>query len=97
MLFAEASVEQIKVILDCRGVLRFGEFSKSRVFFSKLVDGKDVEVIVAECGLTPSSNLGLYHGAPSIHNRMNSSIYQHLLDKMDAKLKSWSVRSRFHV
>lgn len=96
LLFAEASIEQITVILYCLhesfSLSEQVSFLKSNIFFSKLVIAKAKETIVNKCGFTPSLNLELYLGAPSIHSRMRTSIYQHLIDRVDSRLHSWKTK-----
>ena len=81
ILFAEALVDQIKVVMDCLD--QFCEisgqkvsFQKSNICFSRAVDKNEVVRISRIAGIPPTNNLGRYLGTPSLHGRIRVDIYQ---------------------
>lgn len=43
-------------------------------------------------GIPNTSNLGKYRGVPSIHGRITNSLFDPLLEKIDARLEAWKMR-----
>ena len=97
ILFAEASVEQINIVKDCldKSSAISGQrvnFQKLSICFSNGVPRGTVEGITRIVGIPLTDNLGRYLGTPSIHGRVNSGLYQYLLERMTSKLESWMVK-----
>ena len=67
-------------------------FQKSNIFFSKKVLGHEAKEIAQAIGMSSTADLGRYLGAPSIHGRVNTSLYPNLLDRVQTKLDSWKMK-----
>ncbi|KAG7559018.1 Reverse transcriptase zinc-binding domain [Arabidopsis thaliana x Arabidopsis arenosa] len=97
ILFAEASVAQIRVI---RGVLeRFCVASgqkvsleKSKIFFSKNVSRELENLISDESGIKSTRELGKYLGMPVLQKRMNKETFGEILERMSSRLAGWKSR-----
>ena len=94
ILSAEASVEQINIVMDCLNLFcqasrQQVSLQKSSIFFSKNVDPTLVTNISSISGIPTTSNLGKYLGAPSIHGRTHQGLFQPILDKIGARLEGW--------
>lgn len=97
ILFAEASVSQIRVI---RGVLeRFciasGQkvsLDKSKIFFSKNVSRELGGQISEESGIKSTMDLGKYLGMPILHKRINKETFGEVLARVSARLAGWKGR-----
>ena len=96
ILFAKADMEQagvVKAILDdfCEVSGQRVNASKSRIFFSKNVNHIRSKEICDFLEFTPTSNLGKYLGMPIIHDKVSSSTYNFVLEKMETRLSNWKV------
>lgn len=92
MLFAEADVDQIKVIHACLDL--FAKASgervnkeKSHLFCSQNVHPNVAAALSRESGFSLVSDLGKYLGVPLHHSRVNRASYQFLEDKLRKCLK----------
>jgi len=98
ILFAEASVAQIRII---RRVLeRFCEASgqkvsleKSKIFFSHNVSREMEQLISEESGIGCTKELGKYLGMPILQKRMNKETFGEVLERVSARLAGWKGRS----
>lgn len=98
ILVAEASLGQVRNI---KGILRefcdaFGQkisFDKSTVFFSSNVPDTIATDLSQELGIQATNDLGVYLGAPMIHQRTSALSYKFVLDKMRKKLSGWKAHS----
>lgn len=94
ILFAEASISQIRII---RGVLeRFCEASgqkvsleKSLIFFSENVHRDLATSISDESGIKGMKELGKYLGMPELQKRINKETFGEVIEKVSAKLAGW--------
>lgn len=97
ILFAEASITQIRVI---RGVLE--EFckasgqkvslEKSKIFFSENVS-RDLEKIISdESGIKATRDLGKYLGMPVLQKRINKETFGYVLERASTRLAGWKSR-----
>ena len=91
LIFAEAIEEQIKIILDrldsfCTISSQKVSLNKSSIAFSTDVDA-EVAVRIADISKIPAvPKLDEYLGIPSIMGRVNSSLFQHIIDRIEGKL-----------
>ena len=67
-------------------------FWKSNIFVSQDVDSNVANEISHLFGIPLTTNLGKYLGIPSIHGRMSSSLYQQILDRLEARLEGWKTK-----
>lgn len=94
ILFAEASVAQIRVI---RGVLeRFciasGQkvnLEKSKIFFSSNVSRELGRMISNESGIQSTCDLGKYLGMPVLQKRINKDTFGEVLERASSRLTGW--------
>lgn len=97
ILFAEASISQIRVI---RKVLeRFCEASgqkvsleKSVIFFSENVHRDLANSISSESGIKGTKELGKYLGMPVLQKRINKETFGEVVERVSAKLAGWKSR-----
>lgn len=97
ILFAEASVSQIKVI---RKVLeRFCMISgqkvsleKSKIFFSENVHRDLAKLIEVESGIKSTRELGKYLGMPILHKRINKETFSGVVERVASRLSGWKGR-----
>ncbi|GKV45487.1 hypothetical protein SLEP1_g52559 [Rubroshorea leprosula] len=94
MLFAQASREQMDVILDC--LTQFARSSglvlnlqKSKLFLSSNVHATVANLLSTRSGISLTSNLGTYLGIPISHGRHSHRNYKYILEKMQTKLSNW--------
>ncbi|KAG7566501.1 Reverse transcriptase domain [Arabidopsis suecica] len=98
ILFAEASVAQIRVI---RGVLESfctasGQkvsLEKSKIFFSDNVSRDLGRLISEESGIASTRELGRYLGMPILQKRINKDTFGDILEKMSSRLSGWRERT----
>ncbi|XP_019175883.1 PREDICTED: uncharacterized protein LOC109171271 [Ipomoea nil] len=98
VLFTEATLEQVDVILDC-----FGQFctasgqkislSKSQVFFSKNTNKNMKEEISRRLRIESTEDLGKYLGVPAIHGRVTSATHSDLLARISSRLDGWKAKT----
>ncbi|XP_073049691.1 uncharacterized protein [Primulina eburnea] len=92
VLFAEASNEQIQVILECMNKFCIGSGQrinrqKSQIYVSKNVDITLANSISTFAGIPLTNDLGRYLGVPSIHERVKGSLFKQVLEKLKARLE----------
>lgn len=97
MLFGEASVDQIKFIMQC-----MEEFSKasglcinlnkSLIFCSPNTLCRDKRRIGEVAGIPVTENLGKYLGIPILHKRVNKYTFRYIIDGMKTKLADWKAQ-----
>ena len=98
LLFAEATEEQIKIILDrldsfCTIASQKVSLNKSSIAFSTDVDA-EVAVRIADISKIPVvPKLDKYLGIPSIMGRVNSSLFQHIIDRIEGRLEGWKAKN----
>jgi hypothetical protein len=98
LLFAEASLEQMNLILyilDQFGVHSGQKVScaKSSIFVSKSTPNDVRDAITATSGFQHTGNLGKYLGVPIIHGRVTKSLFYEVVSKIEAKLSGWPAAS----
>lgn len=94
ILFAEASVAQIRII---RGVLETfctasGQkvsLEKSKIFFSDNVSRELGKEISDESGISSTRDLGKYLGMPVLQRRMNKETFSTVIERVTARLSGW--------
>lgn len=66
--------------------------NKSRLWFSPNTPLYLRNSICSEFGVLPSTDLGMYLGAPLIHGRLRCRHFQFLLDKASRRLAGWKTK-----
>lgn len=98
ILFAEASVSQIRVIRKVleRFCVASGQkvsLEKSNIFFSENV-GRDLAKLISdESGIKSTKDLGKYLGMPVLHKRINKDTFGDVVARVSLRLSGW--RGRF--
>lgn len=98
ILFAEASVSQVRVIRRVleRFCLASGQkvsLEKSKIFFSNNVSRELEGLISAESGIASTRELGKYLGMPILHKRINKDTYGEVLEKVSSRLAGWKSQT----
>ncbi|KAG7543761.1 Ribonuclease H-like superfamily [Arabidopsis thaliana x Arabidopsis arenosa] len=97
ILFAEASVKQIRVIRRVleRFCVASGQkvsLEKSKIFFSANVS-RDMEKLISdESGIKSTRDLGKYLGMPVLQKRINKETFSDVLEKVSSRLAGWKGR-----
>ncbi|KAG7564109.1 Ribonuclease H domain [Arabidopsis suecica] len=97
ILFAEASVAQIRIIRRVleRFCIALGQkvsLEKSKIFFSENVHRDLIKLISDESGIQATRELGKYLGMPILQKRINKDTYGEVLEKMSTRLSGWKGR-----
>lgn len=98
ILFAEASVTQIRVIRRvletfCRASGQKVSLPKSKIFFSNNVTRGRVERISRESGIEATKDLGKYLGMPILQKRINKDTFGEVLEKVASRLAGWKKQT----
>ena len=98
ILFAEASMEQLEVILNCLNLFMRSSGQKVNYLESQMHASQNVEESLAKDLSTRSSiplmtNIGRYLGVNSIHGRVTKDLHENVLDRITARLEG--LKSRF--
>ena len=98
ILFAEASVMQIRVIRKvletfCIASGQKISLEKSKIFFSGNVSRDLSKLISEESGIKATKDLGKYLGMPVLHKRINKDTFSELLEKVSSRLSGWKERT----
>ena len=85
VLFAEASSDQMLVILECLDLFcslsgQTVSLQKSNIGFSNGIKSKVASLISNLAKISHTYNLGKYLGVPSIHGRVTHHLFQQTLD-----------------
>jgi len=97
ILFAEATVEQAKVIkqaLDtfCEASGQKVSASKSKILFSPNTLEYQADAICHILEMTKTNDLGKYLGVPTIKGRVTRNHFQYVLDRIDRKFAGWKTK-----
>lgn len=97
VLFAEAEMRQIDVVLDCLN--RFCNCSgqkvnleKSQIHFSNNVTPFLAGQIANRAGIPLTEDLGRYLGVPSLHSKVKATTFSGVIEKVKKKLEGWKAR-----
>ena len=98
ILFAEASVSQVRVIRDvletfCRASGQKVSLPKSKIFFSGNVTRERGELISRESGISSTRELGKYLGMPILQKRINKETFGEVLEKVASRLSGWKKQT----
>lgn len=98
ILFGEASEQQISVVQStlekyCRMSGQKVNMRKSRIYFSNNVSGQHARSLARRAGLSITTNLGRYLGAPILHTRPRIRDYTFLVERVRQKLQGWKRKS----
>jgi len=97
ILFAEASVAQIRVIRQVleRFCVASGQkvsLEKSKIFFSDNVSRDLATLISNESGIKATKDLGKYLGMPVLHKRINKDTFGDVVERVASRLAGWRCR-----
>ena len=97
ILFVEASIDQIKVMMECLETFcsifrQKVSLQKSCICFLKGASHNEVSTIAQIGGIPTTSNMGRYLCTPSIHGCVTTGLFQHMLDIIQSKLESWKSK-----
>ena len=97
ILFAEASVSQIRVIRKvletfCGASGQKVNLEKSVIFFSENVHRDLANIISNESGIKGTKELGKYLGMPVLQKRINKETFGEVVEKVSSKLSGWKRR-----
>lgn len=98
ILFAEASVTQIRVIRKvlekfCKASGQKVSLPKSKIFFSSNVTRERGERISRESGIASTRELGKYLGMPILQKRINKDTFGEVLEKVASRLSGWKKQT----
>jgi hypothetical protein len=98
ILVAEATEAQVgcvnKVLHEfCQKSGQKINLLKSQVFFSKNTPESQTTTLSHALGVHVTQDLGMYLGAPMIHQRISKQSFAYLLDKMRKKLSGWKAKT----
>lgn len=94
ILFAEASVKQIRIIRRvletfCATSGQKVSLEKSKIFFSSNVS-RDLEKLISdESGIKATKDLGKYLGMPVLQKRVSKETFGDILEKVSSRLAGW--------
>ena len=97
ILFAEASVSQIKVIHKvlesfCGASGQKVSLEKSLIFFSENMHRDLANLISSESGIKGTKELCKYLGMPILQKRINKETFGEVIEKVSSKLAGWKRR-----
>ena len=98
ILFAEASVKQVRVIRKvletfCRASGQKVSLPKSKIFFSSNVNRERGERISQASGIASTRDLGKYLGMPILQKRINKDTFGDVLEKVASRLAGWKKQT----
>ncbi|KAG7551702.1 Ribonuclease H domain [Arabidopsis thaliana x Arabidopsis arenosa] len=98
ILFAEASVSQVRVIRRvlekfCLASGQKVSLEKSKIFFSSNVSREMEGLITAESGIGSTRELGKYLGMPVLQKRINKETYGEVLERVSSRLAGWKSKT----
>ena len=97
VLFAEATVQQARIIKDClqRFDLASGEkvsLEKSRIYFFGDTSAFARVKVCNELQTQQTEDLSFYFGMPTLSGRVSRATFQHIFDNFDKRLAGWKSR-----
>ena len=97
ILFAEASIAQIRVIRKvlerfCGASGQKVNLEKSVIFFSENIHRDLANSISNESGIKGTKELGKYLGMPVLQKRINKETFGEVIEKISSKLAGWKSR-----
>ena len=97
ILFTEASVEQLKVVLDCLNLFmdcsgQKVNYQKSQLFVSKNVDINLTRQLSQISRIPLISNLGRYLAVNSIHGRVTQDLFSNVVESITSRLEGWKMK-----
>jgi hypothetical protein len=97
ILFAEANVDQINVVLNvlnqfCHLSGQQVSHEKTSIMFSKNVCPNIKENLVMQSGFNEASSLGKYLGVPLVGRAPKLSDYNYLINQVKTKLSTWKAK-----
>ncbi|KAG8378977.1 hypothetical protein BUALT_Bualt07G0040500 [Buddleja alternifolia] len=97
IFFTKAShdnARKIKLILDsfCTHSGLLVNKHKSKIFFSKNVGNRRKRDLANCLEMSSTNNIGKYLGVPRLHERVKTSTFKEVIDRILSKLSSWKAR-----
>lgn len=85
----------IKRIFDlfCKSSGQKASEAKSRIYFSKNVDGAVRNHLCHVSGFSVTEDIGKYLGVPILHERVTNQSFKFILDEVDQRLSNWKAKS----
>lgn len=65
---------------------------KSKVFFSRNIMSKDLDLFSGILGIKVSISFGKYLDFPIFHKRATNEDFQFIIDNMDTRLAGWKTK-----
>jgi len=98
ILFAEASVAQVRVIQSvlekcCIASGQKVSLEKSKIYFSDNVSRELGQQISNESGIKSTKELGKYMGMPILQKRINKATFGDILERVSTRLAGWRGRT----
>ena len=98
VLFVEVSIKQVKIVKICLEVFcatssQKVNKEKTKMFFSRNVNHNYAKEICNNLGFSSIGDLGKYIGIPLHHRNVTKATYAHLVEKVQNRLQSWSVKT----
>lgn len=98
VLIAEASLDQAQLIQGvladfCASSGQKISLHKSKVFFSKNLSNDVAANLSSVLGINRPDDLGVYLGAPLLHQRASKHSSSFIIEKMKKKLSGWKASS----
>ncbi|XVF84679.1 hypothetical protein PTKIN_Ptkin17bG0057000 [Pterospermum kingtungense] len=97
VLFAEASLKQLQVIMGilngfCASSGKRVNFQKSQLFVSDNVPLEVASELSSFSGIPLIDDMGRYLGVPSIHGRVTTGLYADIVGRISARLEGWKTK-----
>ena len=97
ILFTKASVEQLKVVLDCLNLFmdcsgQKVNYQKSQLFVSKNVDINLTRQLSQISRIPLISKLGRYLGVNSIHGIVTQDLFSNVVESITCRLEGWKMK-----
>ena len=97
MLFAEATENQVQVILDCLSYFcqssgQRVNFAKSSIHFSSSIDSNPACKLSLMSGIPITEHLDTYLGSPVVKGRQSKDHYKHVIERIQARLAGWKSK-----
>lgn len=97
-LFAEASVAQMRVVMNCVDIFckasgQRVNFQKSKIYVSANVSRDMCNSLENLSGVDVTRNLGNYLGVPILQSIVSKDTFGFLLDRINSKLNGWRKKT----
>ncbi|XP_019200262.1 PREDICTED: uncharacterized protein LOC109193892 [Ipomoea nil] len=98
VLFSEATIDQVNVIMRCLDLFceasgQKVSFAKSSVYFSSNTNEMLAQEISNALHMMKTTDLSRYLGVPAIHGRVTHGLYNGLIERVAARLDGWKSKN----